>query len=128
MKLQELSQGVAIFIFNDKQEILLLLRKMGGQVGFWEVPTGHIKDGEDKINAIKREVKEEVDLDISDLKMIGININENLGFEATIYKAEKYTGTAKNLEKDQHENMEWFALDKLPSPIGSTTNKGLEIL
>ena len=126
--MNELSKGVAVFIVNNKQEILLLLRRKGTQIGFWEIPTGHIKDGEDKIDAAKREVKEEVGLDISNLIFVGTNIDKNFGFEATIFKSENYTGNAENLDKYNHENMGWFSIDALPSPLGSTTKIGLELL
>jgi len=126
--MKELSKGVAVFMVNNKQEILLLLRRKGVQIGFWEIPTGHIKDGEDKIDAAKKEVKEETGLDISDLTFVGINTDENLGFEATIFRAANYTGNAENLDKYNHENMGWFSIDALPSPLGSTTKIGLELL
>jgi len=128
LDVDQLSRGVAIFILNELGEILLLLRSAGSQIGFWEIPSGHVKNGEGEIDTVVREVKEEAGLDIVDLIEIGINEDRSLGFMTTIYKTKNFSGIAENLEKDQHSDMKWFSFNKLPENIGSTTKKGLELL
>ena len=53
--------GAIILSSNDKHKIALLYR---GKHNDWSFPKGHIEDGEDSINAMIREVKEETGLSI----------------------------------------------------------------
>ncbi len=58
--------GVSAFIFNDKDELLLTKQPQWG--GKWLVPGGKVEYGENMETALKREVKEEVNLEIKNLK------------------------------------------------------------
>ena len=53
-----------ILIWNDK--VLIGKRKMNGksEAGKWEFPGGKVEDGESQWEAIKREFKEELDIEI----------------------------------------------------------------
>lgn len=53
-----------ILIWNDK--VLIGKRKMNGkpQAGKWEFPGGKVEDGESQWEAIKREFKEELDIEV----------------------------------------------------------------
>ncbi len=51
-------------IIEDKGKILITKRNIGPFKGYWCVPGGHIDFGESPIEAVKREIKEEVGLDI----------------------------------------------------------------
>ena len=53
-----------ILIWNDK--VLIGKRKMNGkpQSGKWEFPGGKVEDGESQWEAIKREFKEELDIEV----------------------------------------------------------------
>ncbi len=58
-------QVVAGIIENEKKEILCTLRSMGKNFeNMWEFPGGKIEVGENSVEALKREVKEELNLDI----------------------------------------------------------------
>lgn len=57
---------VAAIIENEKSEILCTLRPLGKSFGnMWEFPGGKIEQGETPSMALKREVKEELNLDIN---------------------------------------------------------------
>ncbi len=49
-------------------------------------------------------------------------------FQANLVTAEIVSGTAKNIDIYNHSALEWFSIDKLPSPLGESTLKGLKIL
>ena len=58
---------------TGKEEFLLSLRKnTGSNDGEYELPGGHVEPNEDLIEAMIRETKEELDIDLKeeDLKMI----------------------------------------------------------
>ncbi len=59
---------VGALILNKSNEILLV--KSYKWKDFWTVPGGHIEVGETAENAVKREVKEEVGLDITPIKLL----------------------------------------------------------
>ena len=67
------SRTIAIVIFyTDKNEIMLQNRKSmmkwGEEWGFWG---GGLDEGETKEEVAKREIKEELDYDVKNLKYIG---------------------------------------------------------
>jgi len=53
--------GVGAIIINDKGEVLALERK--NIEGAWQMPQGGIDPGEEPLNAVYREVKEETNID-----------------------------------------------------------------
>ncbi len=59
---------VGALILNDAGEILLV--QSFKWKNFWSVPGGHIELGERAEEAVKREVKEEVGLDVEPVKML----------------------------------------------------------
>ncbi len=58
--------GVGALILNDKGEFLLTLRgqKAKNERGKWEIPGGQVEFGETFSKAIKREVKEELNVEV----------------------------------------------------------------
>jgi len=59
---------VGALIINDSGDILLVQSYKWNN--FWSVPGGHIELGERAEDAVKREVKEEVGLDVEPIKML----------------------------------------------------------
>ena len=64
---------VQCWILNSKKEILLTQRRLDKtNGGMWEATSGLVQAGENSIEGIKRELKEEIglDIDINDLKLL----------------------------------------------------------
>ncbi len=68
-RIDDIKAGVAVVIFDEENRVLLQKR---ADVGLWGIPSGHIERGETVCNAAIREVKEETNLDIRILKLIGV--------------------------------------------------------
>ena len=99
-------------LIENKGKFLVLKRseKNITNKGKWQFPEGKVRFGEDLIKALKREVKEETNLIVTDAKLIGIhsNILKEAGgifrLFRTVFKC-KVIGKIK-LSKE-HEKYEW---------------------
>lgn len=93
----------AIIFENDKGEFLLYLRDNKPGIpfpGYWDLIGGHIEEGETPEEALVREVKEELDIDLKEYKF---------------YK--KY----ECLTGDAYENIKYIYCGKINIPIEEIT-------
>ena len=99
---EEVPKVVAAVISDKKGRILVSQRALNAKLypGKWQVPGGKVESGENYLEALKREVKEETDLEI-------VSINNLLirWFEVAIYQVE-VVGEAKVMEPAK-VNTEW---------------------
>lgn len=56
--------GVGVIVFDEDSKILLVQRGQEPSKGLWALPGGLVEVGEELKTAVKREVKEECDLDV----------------------------------------------------------------
>ncbi|MCK5474347.1 MAG: NUDIX domain-containing protein [Candidatus Aenigmarchaeota archaeon] len=77
---------VGPLIFNEKNEIILI--KSPKFNGKYIVPGGHIEIGETMEEALKREIKEETNLDIKDIEFF--MIQEGTNMKDTGFNTEKH--------------------------------------
>ena len=112
--------AVAAFVF-DKQGRTIVQQRIGSHgANTWCPPGGKIDYGETPKEAIVREVKEETDLDITDVEFIGFT---NDIFEAdqlhylTLWYAARADGMAKITEPNKCIGLEWHSVDSMPKPL-----------
>ena len=69
-----------VIIINNNDHVLMLKRSdyMDKFAGEWDLPGGHIQVGEEFEVGMKREVKEETDLDIGECTFVGKIDNSTL--------------------------------------------------
>lgn len=127
--------GCGALIVNDKNQVLLLLRtnkSQGGGGNLWSRPGGTVDFGETVEQAIKREIKEELDIDIelfgpkSYYNDIREEFREKKHWVACGCFARIIKGELKIMEPAKHEKVEWFDLDKLPENIIQYTKESIE--
>lgn len=115
----------AVCVIENNGE-LLLIRNTYGE-GKWIFPGGGLKSGETPKEAARREVQEEVGIELSELKDAGSFLNKRSGFRNTIYVFTANTDR-RDIEIDPGEILEarWFPAGNLP--IGDISEVGLEML
>jgi len=109
---------VGVIIFKDGK-ILLGKRKGSHGAGEYSIPGGHMEFGESFEECIKREVKEETDLEIDNISFLSLaNIfrHENRQDMLGSFKADWAGGEAKLMEPEKCEGWNWYDLDNLPFP------------
>lgn len=127
-----LTAGVGLFVFNDKDEVLMQLRTDYNQYGF---PGGAMELGESLEDVARRELKEETNLDIIDLEMVKVLSGKDTYREypngdklydiTAIYVIKKYSGDLM-VNDNESKKLEWFNVDNLPSNMTEHTKNYLE--
>jgi len=93
-----------VVIVNDRGEILLLLRRKDQPFPMrWDLPGGHLKDGETWEEGARREVKEETNLDIKKMQMIS-DKGKNKYFKTADWGGEIFGSK----ELPEHDDFMWI--------------------
>lgn len=104
--------GVAV-IWNDRGQILIDKRSPGGNFGgFWEFPGGKLEPGETIEACIKREIMEELGIEIEVEKhLIAIaHTYSRLKVTLEVYECRYLKGTPQPIECDE---IRWVTVDEL---------------
>lgn len=123
--------GCGALIVNDKNETLLVKRtgKTRNQSGFWSKPGGGVEFGEKVEDAVKREIKEEIGVDIKIIKLLGfvddIMEDDHQHWITFNYLAKITGGEVENLEPEKHEEVKWFRFDNLPEKVNKNTTEAI---
>lgn len=124
--------GVGAMIFNDKGEVLLAKRGAAAknERGCWECPGGGIEFGETMLQAIKREVREELGVEITiDQQLRAIDhliLADEQHWVTTPFVAKLAPGQVpKIIEPHKCDEIGWFSLGDLPEPLSIATRLNL---
>lgn len=125
--------SVGAFIINDKGEVLLMKRSQNAknERGKWEAPGGAVEFGETLEEAIRREMREELGVEIEIKKQFPakseILVADKQHWVPTTFLVHIAKGnTPKNVEPNKHDEIGWFALEHFPSPLSLITSLDLE--
>lgn len=131
--IDEIKAGIAVIVFNEKNQVLLQKRI---DVGLWGIPSGHIEIGETVSEAAIREMKEETNLDIRIKKLIGVYSDplsqvfaypngKVVHFITTCFLAE-ITGGELICNSNESLDIKFFDLQNLPENLLNMHPKWLE--
>lgn len=117
IKVKKAIKVVAAIIENDENEILCALRSPEMSIpNMWEFPGGKVEKGEDLYEAIKREIKEEMNCVIHTEGIFNDHTHEydNFTINLIAIKAKLIEGTPTATE---HSKLAWFKRENLKSLV-----------
>ncbi|AKG33456.1 (deoxy)nucleoside triphosphate pyrophosphohydrolase [Paenibacillus durus] len=99
-------QVAAAIIYNKEGKVLIARRREGkSQAGLWEFPGGKIEDGEDVSACLRRELTEEMGIDIVPYEYFGVNEHSyggGLHIRLIAWKAEYRGGEIVLIDHDDY--------------------------
>ena len=101
-------------IFNDRRQVLLLKHRFRAGSG-WGLPGGFLERGEQPIEALRRELREEIGLEVDDVEVFAARSFSKPKQVEVLFRA-RANGDVKPLTIEV-ERAEWFALDSLPEGL-----------
>ena len=118
MNTQQIKIGCEVFL-KQRDTILLGKRRNCYGEGTWALPGGHLEYGELLIDAARREMKEELGIDVERMTLLTIaeNIDDEDHYIHCSFLAEKYSGTIQCMEPDRCYEWKFFPLTDLPKPL-----------
>ena len=120
---KQVKVGVGVYLFDEKNRLLLGLRKSPHGQGTWCPPGGHLEYGESFEKAAQRETLEETGLTVEtkDISLMGITndfFTESGKHYVTIHLlSKKFEGNAQVLEPEKCAEWRWFELNQLPENL-----------
>ncbi|MDD3292504.1 MAG: 8-oxo-dGTP diphosphatase [Candidatus Pacebacteria bacterium] len=106
---------LTLCLIVDENKILLGMKKRGFGEGRWNGFGGKVEEGESIEEAAKREVLEEVGINVKDLNKKGVIdfefLNDNSLLEVHIFKACDYSGSPVETEEMKPQ---WFDILDIP--------------
>jgi len=126
----------AVYILLEKDEKILLGRRYntGYEDGNYQVPAGHVEEGELPTEAIIREAKEEVNVELVSESLELVHVGCRPKHDPTgdridlFFKAKQWIGEVKNMEPEKCDDLNWFSLDNLPENMTFHVREALECI
>ena len=103
---------VVAAIIQKEDKIFITRRGYGEFIDMWEFPGGKVEVGESKEDALKREIKEELELDIENLEyLITVDYDyPNFHLKMDCFMCEVAGG---NLALNAHNAVKWIDFEEL---------------
>jgi 8-oxo-dGTP diphosphatase len=112
-------------VVRDERGRILLLGHVLRRGSGWGIPGGFLRAGEQPEEAIRREVREEIGLELESVELVFIRTLETARQVEVIFRARMAAGALQErADSFEIERAEWFALDALPDAL-SRDQQGL---
>ena len=113
---------VHALIMNAERSVLLIKRSETEDVlpGVWDIPGGTLEDGEDPKEGVLREVKEETNLEVKNLRLFhytsSVDYGKNEQFVRLIFTGECASSDIR-LNPEDHGEYRWVLPDTIPDDM-----------
>jgi len=108
---------VSGLVIKDHQVLLGLRKNTKDFANYWSVPVGHVEKNESEQQALKREMEEEIGIEITSIEKLRVKTDDNQLITNSFYWIKEWHGKIDNKEPDLCEPLEWFSIDNLPTPL-----------
>ena len=109
----------------DAENRLLLLEHVFRAGNGWGVPGGFIKRGEQPADAIRRELREEIGLELDKVELAFVRTLKRPSQVEVIFYCRARRGAAAS-QSLEIKHAEWFALDALPAGLARDQHRIIE--
>ena len=123
MEKEKFLSSVYLIIRNENDEILLQ-RRQGTKLwsGFLALPAGHVDENENAYDAVVREAKEELGIDIFikdivDTFVVNRRNKSLLPYYDIYFEISKYIGEIKIKEPEKCKELVWCNINRLPQDM-----------
>jgi 8-oxo-dGTP diphosphatase len=118
----KVTPSVFVAVIKDGKVLLLKRKNTGFMDGYYDLPSGHVEEGEPILKAAARELAEETSLKVGqdDLKLIHVgqsSFTPGYPYMYFMFRALRWQGKPKNNEPEMSDDVSFFALDKLPKTV-----------
>lgn len=127
--------GVGALIFNEEGKFLMGLRgeKAKNERGKWEIPGGTVEWGETFEEALKREIKEEIGVEIEILELLTVCSHilrdEGQHWVSPTYICKIIAGRPQIQEPGKCDELWWFDMEEAERvPLSIVTTEDLKAL
>lgn len=122
---------VFLYLVRDGRVLLALRENTGYADGQWNLPSGKVEPGEDLAHAARREAREEVGLELGELRLATVVHHREAGHEARLgfffEPVGGWAGEPRNAEPHKCGGIGWYPLDSLPANTVPYTAVGVDL-
>jgi ADP-ribose pyrophosphatase YjhB (NUDIX family) len=115
-------------ILRDGDSVLLVRHTYGDRLR-WDIPGGHAHAGEPAPAAVRREMREELGLDIAWERVGSLGAHTDHKLERVhCFVAQRPAGAQLELARGEIAEAQWFSLGAMPAPVGELSLRALSLL
>ena len=111
-------------IFNDNKQVLLLKHRFRAGSG-WGLPGGFLENGEQPIEALRRELREEIALEIEDVEVFAARSFRKPKQVEVLFRCRANADVKP--QTMEVERAEWFSLESLPEGLPRDQRRYIEL-
>lgn len=112
---------IAVYLILEKDDKILFARRFqtGYEDGKYSLPAGHLEPGETLTDALVREAKEEIGIDIAVTAMDMVHVlhrskHDDVAYIDFFFTVKNWQGEIKNNEPHKCDHLQWHSKNSFP--------------